>query len=257
MFQGRVGPALSSHLTQEINGSFLHTDHQSVPLQGQCWSFKPFPSLYTWIILLISPLNFPTFVTGLGPELEELMVEGFLLQVTLPETEQLYRYLLYKLSPPPSHSSPCGTNTEPDQPPQRGSPQHNKVTTKHSRITCSESHGSFCDIYPAETWIKKGFLYFYFIKIGCKKHITKNVYLNNVIYIFFISLYISNEIVLVKGKSESSVSGSSSKSWPRYSVLSSLKRTMVNSYYYWKKRKTKTHCLPQITWLKYTLAYIT
>ncbi|KAI4826752.1 hypothetical protein KUCAC02_030185 [Chaenocephalus aceratus] len=58
--------------------------------------------------------------------LEELMVEGFLLQVTLPETEQLYRYLLYKLSPPPSHSSPCGTNTEPDQPPQRGSPQHNK-----------------------------------------------------------------------------------------------------------------------------------
>ncbi|XP_010778965.1 lysine (K)-specific demethylase 5Ba isoform X2 [Notothenia coriiceps] len=93
---GRVGPALSSHLTQEINGSFLHTDHQSVPLQG------------------------------LGPELEELMVEGFLLQVTLPETEQLYRYLLYKLAPPPSHSSPCGTNTEPDQPPQRGSPQHNK-----------------------------------------------------------------------------------------------------------------------------------
>uniref|UniRef100_A0A671YLC6 [histone H3]-trimethyl-L-lysine(4) demethylase n=1 Tax=Sparus aurata TaxID=8175 RepID=A0A671YLC6_SPAAU len=57
---------LSSHLTQEINGSLFHTEHPSLPLQV------------------------------LGPELEELMVEGFLLQVTLPETEQLYRYLLQK-----------------------------------------------------------------------------------------------------------------------------------------------------------------
>uniref|UniRef100_A0A3B4Z210 [histone H3]-trimethyl-L-lysine(4) demethylase n=1 Tax=Stegastes partitus TaxID=144197 RepID=A0A3B4Z210_9TELE len=44
-------------------------------------------------------------INGLGPELEELMVEGFLLQVTLPETEQLYRYLLYKLVPLPSRMS--------------------------------------------------------------------------------------------------------------------------------------------------------
>uniref|UniRef100_A0A7N8YCY5 [histone H3]-trimethyl-L-lysine(4) demethylase n=1 Tax=Mastacembelus armatus TaxID=205130 RepID=A0A7N8YCY5_9TELE len=64
----------------------------------------------------------------LGPELEELMVEGFLLQVTLPETEQLYRYLLYKLAPLPSHSTPCGGNTEQDQQSPRGSPEHNKVT---------------------------------------------------------------------------------------------------------------------------------
>uniref|UniRef100_A0A671YEI2 [histone H3]-trimethyl-L-lysine(4) demethylase n=1 Tax=Sparus aurata TaxID=8175 RepID=A0A671YEI2_SPAAU len=66
---------VSSHLTQEINGSLFHTEHPSLPLQV------------------------------LGPELEELMVEGFLLQVTLPETEQLYRYLLYRLSPRPSHNS--------------------------------------------------------------------------------------------------------------------------------------------------------
>lgn len=67
------------------------------------------------------------FFTGLSPELEELMVEGFLLQVTLPETEQLYRYLLYKLVPLPSQSPPCGNSTEQDQKSPKGSPQH-KVT---------------------------------------------------------------------------------------------------------------------------------
>uniref|UniRef100_A0A3Q4A970 [histone H3]-trimethyl-L-lysine(4) demethylase n=1 Tax=Mola mola TaxID=94237 RepID=A0A3Q4A970_MOLML len=66
------------------------------------------------------------YITGLGPELEELMVEGFLLQVTLPETEQLYRYLLYKLVPLPSRSAPCGKNTEQDQSSQRETP-HKKV----------------------------------------------------------------------------------------------------------------------------------
>lgn len=69
------------------------------------------------------------FVTVLGPELEELMVEGFLLQVTLPETEQLYRYLLYRLSPRPSHSSPCGNHTEQNQPSQKGSTHLKKVKT--------------------------------------------------------------------------------------------------------------------------------
>lgn len=84
------------------------------------------------MILFIYPLNSPLliiFITGLGPELEELMVEGFLLQVTLPETEQLYRYLLYKLAPLPSHNAPCGNNTEENQESHRGSPHHHKVTT--------------------------------------------------------------------------------------------------------------------------------
>lgn len=35
LFQGRVGHRVSSHLTQEINGSIFHTKHQSLPLQGQ------------------------------------------------------------------------------------------------------------------------------------------------------------------------------------------------------------------------------
>uniref|UniRef100_A0A3B3DZJ7 [histone H3]-trimethyl-L-lysine(4) demethylase n=1 Tax=Oryzias melastigma TaxID=30732 RepID=A0A3B3DZJ7_ORYME len=63
------------------------------------------------------------FITALSPDVEELMLEGFLLQVTLPETEQLYRYLTYKLTPPPSHCSPSGRGAE--QSPRR-SPQHNK-----------------------------------------------------------------------------------------------------------------------------------
>ncbi|KAM4613210.1 lysine (K)-specific demethylase 5Ba isoform 2-T2 [Polymixia lowei] len=88
---------ISSHLTQEINGSSFYTEHLSIPVQG------------------------------LGPELEELMVEGFLLQVTLPETEQLYRYLLHKLAPPPSNSPTSGSSTEQDQQhhhSKRGSPNH-------------------------------------------------------------------------------------------------------------------------------------
>lgn len=63
---------------------------------------------------------------GLGPELEELMVEGFLLQVTLPETEQLYRYLFYKLAPLPSRSSPSSKKTDQNQSSPKGSP-HKKV----------------------------------------------------------------------------------------------------------------------------------
>ncbi|XP_023142903.1 lysine (K)-specific demethylase 5Ba isoform X1 [Amphiprion ocellaris] len=90
---GRVGPRMSSCLTQEINGSSFYTEHHSIPLQG------------------------------LDPELEELMVEGFLLQVTLPETEQLYRYLLYKLAPLPSRSTP---SPEQDQQSPRASPYHHK-----------------------------------------------------------------------------------------------------------------------------------
>uniref|UniRef100_A0A4W6FXK9 [histone H3]-trimethyl-L-lysine(4) demethylase n=1 Tax=Lates calcarifer TaxID=8187 RepID=A0A4W6FXK9_LATCA len=109
LLQGRVGPRISSHLTQEINGSSFYTEHQSVPLQG------------------------------LGPELDELMVEGFLLQVTLPETEQLYRYLLYKLAPLPSHSPPLGNDTEQDQQSPRGSPHHNKVMTITAKfIACAK-----------------------------------------------------------------------------------------------------------------------
>uniref|UniRef100_A0A8C7J7V7 [histone H3]-trimethyl-L-lysine(4) demethylase n=1 Tax=Oncorhynchus kisutch TaxID=8019 RepID=A0A8C7J7V7_ONCKI len=85
--------------SQEPYSASFYTDHQCIPLQG------------------------------LSPELEELMVEGFLLQVTLPETQQLYMSLSrldsHNLtdSPSPKHS------TEQDQHqhnPQGGSPPHNQ-----------------------------------------------------------------------------------------------------------------------------------
>jgi histone demethylase JARID1 len=65
----------SSHPTLEINGYFFPEHQSTIPMQV------------------------------LGPELEELMVEGFLLQVTLPETEQLYTSLLHCLLPPPKSPS--------------------------------------------------------------------------------------------------------------------------------------------------------
>lgn len=110
-----------------MKGSPFHTKHWSVPLQGQCGSFYHLIfTCFLWFFYLSELFCLIIYVTGLGPELEELMVEGFLLQVTLPETEQLYRYLLYKLAPLPSRSAPCGKNTEQDQSSQRETP-HKKV----------------------------------------------------------------------------------------------------------------------------------
>ncbi|XP_061920283.1 lysine-specific demethylase 5B-B-like isoform X1 [Entelurus aequoreus] len=71
-------------------------------------------------------------VQGLGPQLEELMVEGFLLQVTLPETEQLYAYLLSKLAPVPAHSGPCRTSTDDEE--------LKTERTKHHKKTASCAH---------------------------------------------------------------------------------------------------------------------
>ncbi|KAM8866938.1 lysine (K)-specific demethylase 5Ba isoform 2-T2 [Synchiropus picturatus] len=78
------------------------------------------------------PLN------GLEPELEELMVEGFLLQVTLPETKELYRYLLYKLAPLPSDSSPCRNGTAQDEHKhhrKNGSSHHKRDSNGQSKRT--------------------------------------------------------------------------------------------------------------------------
>ncbi|KAM9859813.1 lysine (K)-specific demethylase 5Ba isoform 2-T2 [Aulostomus maculatus] len=91
---GRVGPRIPSLLIRETNGSSFYTEHQTVPL------------------------------LGLDPEVEELMVEGFLLQVTLPETEQLYRYLLYKLAPPPAQSTPYRSSTDEEEDEPSHSPRH-------------------------------------------------------------------------------------------------------------------------------------
>ncbi|XP_058246004.1 lysine-specific demethylase 5B-B isoform X1 [Hemibagrus wyckioides] len=58
---------------------------------------------------------------GLSTELEELMVEGLLLQVSLPETQQLYMLLL---NGPPAQGSPQHTH------PATDSPQHTSFPTQ-------------------------------------------------------------------------------------------------------------------------------
>ncbi|XP_077582101.1 lysine (K)-specific demethylase 5Ba isoform X1 [Stigmatopora nigra] len=97
LFQGKN----QSKITHSGAWSF-HTEHQCVPSQG------------------------------LSPEIEELMVEGFLLQVTLPETEQLYAYLLYKLAPPPAPKSPCRKSTDDDEL-QANSARHRKKSGSSSQ----------------------------------------------------------------------------------------------------------------------------
>ncbi|XP_072308663.1 lysine (K)-specific demethylase 5Ba isoform X2 [Eucyclogobius newberryi] len=72
--KGRGSHRLPSRSDWERHSSPFYTEHASIPLHA------------------------------LPSELDELLVEGSLLQVTLPETEQLHRYLLYKLSPPPTPS---------------------------------------------------------------------------------------------------------------------------------------------------------
>lgn len=59
---------------------------------------------------------------GLSAEVEELMVEGLLLQVTLPETQQLYRLLL---SGPPTTNTPH-TERTPYLTPKHSSPQRER-----------------------------------------------------------------------------------------------------------------------------------
>uniref|UniRef100_A0A668AFW8 [histone H3]-trimethyl-L-lysine(4) demethylase n=1 Tax=Myripristis murdjan TaxID=586833 RepID=A0A668AFW8_9TELE len=89
-WQHRVQQACTEGMLEEVS----KMANGKVPI---CSSSKK--ALHLIFSELVSKPPFPVSVKGLGPELEELMVEGFLLQVTLPETEQLYRYFLYKLSP--------------------------------------------------------------------------------------------------------------------------------------------------------------
>uniref|UniRef100_A0A8C1YGD6 [histone H3]-trimethyl-L-lysine(4) demethylase n=1 Tax=Cyprinus carpio TaxID=7962 RepID=A0A8C1YGD6_CYPCA len=63
---------------------------------------------------------FCVYVPGLSSELEELMVEGLLLQVSLPETQQLYRLLL--CGPPTTNTS--HTEHAPYLTPEHSSPKY-------------------------------------------------------------------------------------------------------------------------------------
>uniref|UniRef100_A0A8C8INX4 [histone H3]-trimethyl-L-lysine(4) demethylase n=1 Tax=Oncorhynchus tshawytscha TaxID=74940 RepID=A0A8C8INX4_ONCTS len=116
--------------SQELYSASFYTDHQCIPLQG------------------------------LSPELEELMVEGFLLQVTLPETQQLYMSLSrldsHNLTDSPSPKHTClkkeavnGKRTkrcmekegserkDKAKKPRKKKPKMNKERSQETKGTCS------------------------------------------------------------------------------------------------------------------------
>ncbi|RXN18439.1 lysine-specific demethylase 5B-B-like isoform X2 [Labeo rohita] len=66
---------------------------------------------------------------GLSSEVEELMVEGLLLQVSVPETQQLYRLLL---------SGPPTTNTSPTEHTPYLTPKHSSPQREGDAITSAE-----------------------------------------------------------------------------------------------------------------------
>ena len=125
------------------NGSSdFFSEHLSIPLLGKPRSSSSAPSGLAGSVLVCSGLvgsraDLPVAVAGLGTELEELMGEGFLLQVTLPETDQLYRYLFHKLAIPPP-PSPAPTNQEaPEQHhhhSRKGSPHRTPVSPPVARL---------------------------------------------------------------------------------------------------------------------------
>ncbi|XP_061642219.1 lysine (K)-specific demethylase 5Ba isoform X2 [Phyllopteryx taeniolatus] len=112
-WQHRVQQACTGGLLEEVSKMGKNRHRIS---QKNGWSFYPEHQCV--------PVQVP--LTGLCPELEELMVEGFLLQVTLPETEQLYTYLLYKLAPLPTQRSSCRKSTEDDKLQMESTKQHKK-----------------------------------------------------------------------------------------------------------------------------------
>ncbi|XP_056128822.1 lysine (K)-specific demethylase 5Ba [Lampris incognitus] len=105
--KARHWPRMSLYVTQETSDVSFYIEHPSIPLQG--------------------------------PELEELMVEGFLLQVTLPETQQLYRYLVHKLAKPPPDSPTYGNSTTKDQQHHHHSHRSPKHTQKGTSCVKKET----------------------------------------------------------------------------------------------------------------------
>lgn len=91
----------------------FYTEQRCIPLQGQ----PPVPSRADWILskgkLVFSFDVTPFGLTGLNQDLEELMVEGLLLQVSLPEVHTLHRLLLdratsqHTMSPERDESPDC------------------------------------------------------------------------------------------------------------------------------------------------------
>lgn len=110
-------PCLTPEWNRTSHGqTVFYTEHRCIPLQGQC---------HLRYFILAAPVHcrslFLTIfcATGLSQDLEELMVEGLLLQVSLPEVLNLYHVLLDRTSsqhtnrftsPPRDELADCDTH---------------------------------------------------------------------------------------------------------------------------------------------------
>jgi len=112
-------------LTPEWSGTshsqtVFYTEQRCIPLQGQCPLILNCRAMGCYRLLLFM---FWVFIcaTGLSHDLEELMVEGLLLQVCLPEVQSLFHVLLDRassqhtnrcMSPPQEESTDCDKRTQ-------------------------------------------------------------------------------------------------------------------------------------------------
>ncbi|CAL8256396.1 unnamed protein product [Gadus morhua 'NCC'] len=91
------GPGTPPVLTRWASGSTTADSNAQAPYLTPEWNKTSLPQTVFYTEQKCIPLQ------GLSRELEELMVEGLLLPVSLPETQDLYHVLLQRpLSPPPA-----------------------------------------------------------------------------------------------------------------------------------------------------------
>lgn len=85
-------PCLTPEWTRTDHGqTVFYTEQRCIPLQGQC-HFNLDGEIR------LDSRSVVDCATGLSQDLEELMVEGLLLQVSLPEVQNLYNILLDRVS---------------------------------------------------------------------------------------------------------------------------------------------------------------
>ncbi|XP_066559598.1 lysine (K)-specific demethylase 5Ba isoform X3 [Amia ocellicauda] len=98
----------AAHHTADTNGKPTHCPGAASFASTQDWNRAGQPQTAFYTEQRCIPLQ------GLSPELEELMVEGLLLQVSLPEIQPLYHILLNGLAAQQTtgHASPAGSNCD-------------------------------------------------------------------------------------------------------------------------------------------------
>uniref|UniRef100_A0A8C6P7H2 [histone H3]-trimethyl-L-lysine(4) demethylase n=1 Tax=Nothobranchius furzeri TaxID=105023 RepID=A0A8C6P7H2_NOTFU len=133
----RTAPCLTPEWNRSSHAqTVFYTEQRCIPLQGQCCL-----SLSTECLLLLFYTKLISVCsTGLSSELEELMVEGLLLQVSLPQVQSLYHVLLDRAS-----SQHTNRPTSPSQGESTACDQHMQ----------SVSQGTNIPLNQVKTWMRE------------------------------------------------------------------------------------------------------